>query len=61
MNVAAVEGYIEDAESILHSSPQLDEANTKAAILRDFLEVLDWEIPANTQLSVHRSRRWWRS
>lgn len=29
----------------------MDEANTKAAILRDFLELLNWEIPANTQLA----------
>jgi len=28
----------------------MDEANTKAAILRDFLDLLDWQIPANTQL-----------
>ncbi|SEH36915.1 hypothetical protein SAMN05192561_10198 [Halopenitus malekzadehii] len=28
----------------------MDEANTKAAVLRDFLELLDWQIPQNTQL-----------
>jgi len=28
----------------------MDEANTKAAILRHFLDLLDWEIPKNTQL-----------
>jgi predicted type IV restriction endonuclease len=28
----------------------MDEANTKAAILRDFLDLLDWQIPQNTQL-----------
>jgi hypothetical protein len=28
----------------------MDEANTKAAVLRDFLELLGWEIPINTQL-----------
>jgi predicted type IV restriction endonuclease len=50
MNIAAVETYIEDATDIINSSPQLDEANTKAAILRDFLEILGWEIPTNTQL-----------
>lgn len=28
----------------------MDEANTKAAVLRDFLDLLEWEIPGNTQL-----------
>ncbi|WP_459879756.1 type I restriction enzyme HsdR N-terminal domain-containing protein [Halorubrum gandharaense] len=28
----------------------MDEANTKAAVLRDFLDLLNWEIPTNTQL-----------
>lgn len=28
----------------------MDEANTKAAILRDFLDLLDWDIPLNTRL-----------
>ncbi|MBP1986208.1 type I restriction endonuclease [Halolamina salifodinae] len=28
----------------------MDEANTKAAVLRDFLDLLGWDIPANTQL-----------
>lgn len=28
----------------------MDEANTKAAVLREFLDLLDWDIPANTQL-----------
>jgi len=45
-----VEKYIEDAQSTIDSSPQMGEATTKAAVLRDFLELLDWEIPDNTQL-----------
>ncbi|WP_248897038.1 type I restriction enzyme HsdR N-terminal domain-containing protein [Haloplanus halobius] len=28
----------------------MDEANTKAAVLRDFLDLLEWQIPENTQL-----------
>jgi predicted type IV restriction endonuclease len=28
----------------------MDEANTKAAVLRDFLGLLNWQIPQNTQL-----------
>jgi len=45
-----VEKYIEDAQSTIDDSPQMGEATTKAAVLRDFLEILDWEIPDNTQL-----------
>ena len=50
MDRDAVIGYVDRAEVVLSTSPQLDEANTKAAILRDFLELLGWKIPANTQL-----------
>jgi hypothetical protein len=50
MNIEAVRGFVNQSKTILDSSPQMDEANTKAAILRDFLELLDWEIPTNTQL-----------
>lgn len=46
----AVRDYVEQSEAVLDSSPQMDEANTKAAILRDFLDLLDWAIPENTQL-----------
>src|SRR6056297_1734494 len=45
-----VSEYVEQSESVLDASPQMDEANTKAAILRDFLTLLDWQIPENTQL-----------
>jgi len=41
---------VEQSDAVLDSSPQMDEANTKAAVLRDFLDLLDWQIPANTQL-----------
>lgn len=50
MNRGSVNEYVEKADSILSASPQMDEANTKAAVLRDFLTLLDWEIPTNTQL-----------
>jgi len=46
----AVREYVEHAQSIIDASPQIDEANTKAAVLRDFLDLLGWEIPTNTQL-----------
>ncbi|AFZ73802.1 type I restriction enzyme HsdR N-terminal domain-containing protein [Natronobacterium gregoryi] len=45
-----VREYVEHAQSVIDESPQMDEANTKAAVLRDFLELLGWEIPTNTQL-----------
>jgi hypothetical protein len=50
MDDQAVREYVEQAQRVLESSPQLDEANTKAAILQDFLGLLGWEIPDNTQL-----------
>ena len=50
MNRDAVREYIGQSDALLESSPQMDEANTKAAVLRDFLELLDWQIPENTQL-----------
>lgn len=39
-----------NANTILEASPQMNEANTKAAILQDFIELLNWNIPENTQL-----------
>ncbi|QLH77653.1 type I restriction enzyme HsdR N-terminal domain-containing protein [Halosimplex rubrum] len=42
--------YVDRSQQLIEASPQMDEANTKAAVLRDFLDLLDWEIPINTQL-----------
>lgn len=50
MDDGAVANYVEDARSTIKAAPQMDEANTKAAILQSFLTLLDWEIPKNTQL-----------
>ena len=50
MNRDAVDEYAEQSDAVLNSSPQMDEANTKAAVLRDFLTLLNWRIPQNTQL-----------
>jgi hypothetical protein len=50
MDPQEVNEYISRSQHLIDSSPQMDEANTKAAILRDFLDLLDWEIPTNTQL-----------
>jgi predicted type IV restriction endonuclease len=50
MDRDAVREYVEQSDAVLESSPQMDEANTKAAVLRDFLKLLGWQIPQNTQL-----------
>lgn len=50
MDKEGIEEYIEHCQRLIKESPQMDEANTKAALLRDFLVLLDWEIPTNTQL-----------
>jgi predicted type IV restriction endonuclease len=50
MNRGSIRDYVTQSEAVLDSSPQMDEANTKAAVLRDFLDLLDWQIPQNTQL-----------
>ena len=42
--------YVDHAQATIEAAPQMDEANTKAAVLRDFLDLLDWTIPDNTQL-----------
>jgi hypothetical protein len=50
MDETEVKNYVEHAHSVIDDAPQMDEANTKAAVLRDFLSLLGWEIPTNTQL-----------
>lgn len=50
MDEGTVRDFADTCGSILDSSPQMDEANTKAAVLRDFLDLLGWTIPKNTQL-----------
>lgn len=50
MDEDAVKEYVEHAQSTIESAPQMQEATTKAAVLRDFLDLLNWEIPADTQL-----------
>ena len=50
MDEDAVKDYVDHAQATIEAAPQMDEANTKAAVLRDFLDILDWTIPDNTQL-----------
>jgi len=45
-----VKDHVDHAQATIEAAPQMDEANTKAAVLRDFLDLLDWTIPDNTQL-----------
>lgn len=50
MDRDAVKTYVERSQSTIEDSPQMGEATTKAAVLRDFLDLLDWQIPSNTEL-----------
>ncbi|ELY61468.1 Restriction endonuclease, type I, EcoRI, R subunit/Type III [Natronococcus amylolyticus DSM 10524] len=50
MDETEVAEYARHSQTIIDDAPQMDEANTKAAVLRDFLDLLGWEIPANTKL-----------
>jgi hypothetical protein len=50
MDTASIRDYVESAQPIIEDSPQMQEATTKASILNDFIELLGWEIPANTEL-----------
>jgi len=50
MDEKAVKQYVEQAQSTIESAPQMQEATTKAAVLRDFLDLLNWAIPTDTQL-----------
>lgn len=50
MDKDAVKEYVERSQSTIESSPQMGEATTKAAVLRNFLDLLNWQIPSNTEL-----------
>lgn len=50
MDRESVQTYVKSAQSAIEDSPQMGEATTKAALLRDFIELLNWEIPTNTEL-----------
>lgn len=50
MNSESTREFVASAQSDIDESPQMGEATTKAAILRDFIELLNWEIPKNTEL-----------
>jgi hypothetical protein len=50
MDSASIRDFVTSAQSAVDESPQMVEATTKAAILGDFIELLGWEIPSNTEL-----------
>lgn len=50
MDEDAVQSYVDHVQATIEAAPQMDEANTKAAILRNFLDLLNWTIPENTRL-----------
>jgi hypothetical protein len=50
MEKEAVSEYVDHARSVIDSSPQMDEANTKTKLLRDFIEVLGWDITTEVEL-----------
>jgi hypothetical protein len=50
MDSASIKEYVESAQSDIEDSPQMGEATTKASLLNEFIELLGWEIPSNTNL-----------
>lgn len=50
MESDAIEDYVQYAEQILDNYPQMDEANTKARLIRDLLELLGWNFATDVQL-----------
>jgi hypothetical protein len=50
MDVKTVQEYVNEAQSALKTSPNMDEANTKAVIINEFIKLLDWRITNNTEL-----------
>jgi hypothetical protein len=50
MEEKPLQEYVDSAQSVIEDSPQMQEATTKASLLNDFVELLGWEIPKNTEL-----------
>lgn len=50
MDSEAIEEYVEYAREILDANPQMDEANTKAKLVRDLLELLGWNFATDVEL-----------
>ena len=50
MDSEAIGEYMEYAQRILDKNPQMDEANTKAKLIRDLLELLGWDFATDIDL-----------
>jgi hypothetical protein len=50
MDTASIQDYVESSKPVIKDSPQMQEATTKASLLNDFIELLGWKIPMNTEL-----------
>lgn len=51
MDAEAVRGYVRRASSIVEASPDMDEATTKASLIRPFVELLGWSVePSQVRL-----------
>lgn len=50
MDSEAIEEYVEYAGKILDANPQMDEANTKAKLIRDLIELLGWNFATDVEL-----------
>lgn len=63
MDSEAVREYVEQSESILEASPQMDEENTKVRLIQPFIELLGWniystevELEYTVQMGTQRSK-----
>jgi predicted type IV restriction endonuclease len=50
MDESSIQRYVKSSQSDIKESPQMGEATTKASLLHDFVDLLGWEIPTNTEL-----------
>lgn len=53
MDEEAVQGYVRRAQSIVDASPDMDEANTKASLIRPLVELLGWSVQPSEVLLDH--------
>lgn len=44
MDESDVEAYVERSKTLIESSPQMDEQNTKAKLIRPLIELLGWDV-----------------
>lgn len=63
MNGEAVEDYVEQSQSLLEASPQMDEENTKVKLIQPFIDLLGWnfystevELEYTVQMGTQQSK-----